>query len=716
MDPSQGRIGIDVHVTDAQGRGVTGLKRSDFRLLDEGQLLPLASFAASGADGPAPGDPPVSVILVLDEADIPRANFGEAELAAEAFLRSNSGRLTHPVTVYRVAADKLYASIKYSLDGNALADVVASGMGMRLVVTKPMAEIVRGPTNEIEIASESGASGAATSGTTSYKAALPTALRALGAITIEQRREPGRKLLFWIGPGWRIGMKSDKDLFDTITEFSTRLREARIELSIANRWLLGKESARYFLTDGQVIQYAAGVRLAQDSSFDNLALQVLALRSGGGTLTTNDELIALGSPDRNNISRLIAEHIADASNYYRLTFDPPRTNTVDEYHQLSVELARQGLTVHAVAGYYDEPIVYYQPTPATDQVTVAQLEQKLERKRGDRKLADELAGQQLTERISTPRLEAWLKRMPGSRSRQALTEVADASVFLSPPPDEVLLLPVPDVAARRAMLSRVANYLAREVPRLPNFYAERTTVQFGEPAPRLGQTWKKAEPDRKLTYERTTTEQIYFEDGKETTNRQKLKVKQATQQDLLQTTGTFGPILVAVLKAAASAGGMLTWSHWEKGAAGPVAVYHYVSSPNMPDYKVGFCCLAIDEVNIPFQRRVTFRGEIAVDPDTGHILRLTVKADLEPRLPLKNSSVMVEYGPVVMGGQTYFCPLRSVSLSRARRVWDIEEWGMRFKVYGPFRALLNDETFSRYHLFRAQTTILPGFVPVLQPQ
>ena len=266
------------------------------------------------------------------------------------------------------------------------------------------------------------------------------------------------------------------------------------------------------------------------------------------------------------------------------------------------------------------------------------------------------------------------------------------------------------------MLTRVADYLAREVPRLPNFYAERTTVQFGEPHPEQGQTWKTAQPDRKLYYERTTTDHIYFEEGKETTDRQKLKVKEGTQQDLLETTGTFGPILVLVLKAAASPGGMLTWSRWEKGSAGPVAVFHYVSSPNMRDYEVGFCCLAVDEVNIPFRRRVTFRGEIAIDPPTGHILRLTVKADLEPRLPLKNSSIMVEYGPVVMGGQTYFCPLRSVSISRARLVWEIEEWDMRFKIYGPFKTILNDVTFSGYHLFRAQTTILPGFVPVPQSQ
>ncbi len=721
MDPSQGRVGIDVTVRDAQGRVVTGLTQTDFKLLDEGQPMPLVTFAASSATAAAPGDPPVSVILVLDDPDLLPANRPEAQSDLEKFLRANNGRLAQTVTVYRVTADKLYTTVP-SMDGNALADQVASGMNMRTVWKHERTAIVRGPTSEAEIMVLPGSDP-----TLPHYVVVPPretiALKALGAITVEQRRIPGRKLLFWIGPGWRVDLIPDvvksaepmEKIFRAMTEFSTRLREARIELSVANRWL-GREAGKSLLTQGEIDRYVAEGHIEGLNPYYNLALQVLAIRSGGEVLTTDDDLIATAQPERNNIPRLIVEHIAEASNYYRLTFDPPRTEAVDEYHRLNVELARAGLTAQTVTGYYDEPVFYDQPTPATDQVTVAQLEQMLAAKHSDRELADELGGLELTERFSTPRLEAWLKRMPGSRSRQALTEVADASVFLPPPPDEVLSLPVPDLAARRAMLTRVADYLAREVPRLPNFYADRTAVQFGEPRPEQGQTWKTAQPDRKLYNERTTTDHIYFEEGKETTDRQKLKVKEGTQQDRLETTGTFGPILVLVLKAAASPGGMLTWSRWEKGSAGPAAVFNYVSSPNMRDYEVGFCCLAVDEVNIPFRRRVTFRGEIAIDPPTGHILRLTVKADLEPRLPLKNSSIMVEYGPVVMGGQTYFCPLRSVSISRARLVWEIEEWDMRFKIYGPFKTILNDVTFSGYHLFRAQTTILPGFVPVPQSQ
>lgn len=711
MNPQEGRIGIDVTVTDAQGHAVSGLGQNDFRLLDDGQPVPLVSFAASTANGPAPGDPPVSLVLVLDDADLPAPNRPEAQEDLERFLRANGGRLAHPVTVYRVTTDTLYASNPDSSDGSALADVIASGMGMRQVWKLRPQLLSRGPVNEVGIRPEGFEPDLPQAAF--QLGPIPTALKALGAITIEQRRLPGRKLLIWIGPGWRVDQHSIKGIFNAITEISTRMREARIELSVANRWQ-DREVKNFALTDSEISRYVNGIHMEQYPGL-NLALEVLARRTGGEVLTTSDELIATAQPERNNIPRLIAEHVAQAGSYYRLTFDPPPTNTVDEYHPLTVELARPGLSAHTTVGYFNEPVIYDHPFPATGQISVAQLEQRLEAKQGDRELADELANLQLTERLSTPRLESWLKRMPGTRSRQALTALADAAVFLPPPADELLSLPAPDMAARQAMMGHVADYLKREVPRLPNFYAMRTTVQFGEPLPQKGETWKEVPRNRSLNYERTTAERIFFEDGKETTEQRKLKVKLAPLEESLETTGTFGPMLVLVLKAAVAPGGTITWSHWEKGQVGPVAVFDYVSSPKARSfYGVGFCCLAVDEGEIPFRWEATFRGELSIDPGTGHILRVTVKADLEPRLPLENSSIMVEYGPVVMGGETYFCPVRSVLLSRNRHVWQFDEWDMQFKAFGAYRTLLNDVTFDRYHLFRSETTILPGFVPVPQ--
>lgn len=121
--------------------------------------------------------------------------------------------------------------------------------------------------------------------------------------------------------------------------------------------------------------------------------------------------------------------------------------------------------------------------------------------------------------------------------------------------------------------------------------------------------------------------------------------------------------------------------------------------------------MANDNSLDPFEKKASLHGEITVNPTTGAILRLTVEADLEQRLPLRQSGIMVEYGPVTIGGNTYVCPLRSVSVSRQRTVTVIHEWGEQFKVYGPFETVLNHVSFTNYHLFRSSSRIFPNFTP-----
>lgn len=88
-----------------------------------------------------------------------------------------------------------------------------------------------------------------------------------------------------------------------------------------------------------------------------------------------------------------------------------------------------------------------------------------------------------------------------------------------------------------------------------------------------------------------------------------------------------------------------------------------------------------------------------------------MEADLESRLLLERSNIMVKYGPVVMGGTTCICPIRSVSIARQRTVKIMREWGDVFKVYGHFETILDDVIFDKYHLFRSELRILPGFAP-----
>jgi hypothetical protein len=112
-----------------------------------------------------------------------------------------------------------------------------------------------------------------------------------------------------------------------------------------------------------------------------------------------------------------------------------------------------------------------------------------------------------------------------------------------------------------------------------------------------------------------------------------------------------------------------------------------------------------------YKRYADYHIEVAVDPDSGAILRLAFQFDLKSTTPLTSSDIMIEYGPVEIGGKTYDCPLRSVTIMRSPSVAVLSEWDESFSSYGPYSTMLNDISFDRHHMFRSESRLLPGFVP-----
>ena len=55
-----------------------------------------------------------------------------------------------------------------------------------------------------------------------------------------------------------------------------------------------------------------------------------------------------------------------------------------------------------------------------------------------------------------------------------------------------------------------------------------------------------------------------------------------------------------------------------------------------------------------------YHGEIGIDPGSGTILRLVLEADPAFGSLTERADIMVEYGSVAIGGETYTCPVRSV--------------------------------------------------------
>jgi VWFA-related protein len=687
-DPTQGTIRLDVEVKDEAGHPVTGLRQQDFTLQDNGRPHTIVTFQAF--DGPRERpDPPVEVILVIDELNMEDGQqLQAAEDEAETFLRQNQGHLAQPVSIYRITKDGPWTGSYSPTDGNALAEEIAHQSAPHGSWKKPNVPVHAGPFTARK----------------PINFGVTASLDVLGSIAIEERRRSGRKLLFWLGPGWRIDRPIEGELLRHSIELCIRMREARITIWEAIEWPSSNDQANPLPTNGIVHPIHMEDMESGTSENRSLTLALMAMQSGGGVLTATS-----------NLFTLIAKRIEEGSCFYSMTFDPPQTVQVDEYHQVKVEVGKSYTTVRTRAGYFDEPVFYDQPIPGMVPATVEQLENALRAARGasDREVAQQLSRMELTERLNSTRLRALESALPGKKARQALIALADESVFLAPPAAEILPTAAPDPATQQQMISRANAYVAQTIPRLPNFLAERITVEYREATRKPGTEWRTVTGDPSLYAQTTTKATMRYQNGKEVVY-EEAAARKPRGPDTLTTFGVFGPILGTVLVGALRTHGDLSWSRWEMGIQGPEAVFRYRTTREKNLYFTASDYLTFDDGVARYQGYKPFHGELAIDPASGAILRLTLEADLEPRLPLDRSDIMVEYGPQVLGGRTYICPTRSVSISRQRVMMDMHGWSESYKVYAPFETLLNDVAFDKYHLFHPTVRMLPGFRPAPQ--
>lgn len=340
---------------------------------------------------------------------------------------------------------------------------------------------------------------------------------------------------------------------------------------------------------------------------------------------------------------------------------------------------------------------------SVNRVSVNGLEQTLAAARGesDTQLAQELSRIELTERLSAARRARLNEDLPGPTARQALVTLAEAAEFLDLPATEVPATPAPDHAAQTHLLALSRDYVLKTILKLPNFFATRETANFvGKPASSKSDPMSngKFEPLHEVSHSSVT---VLYRDHTELVTKGK---KQEVSNKQLRTMGEFGPILVTVLNDAAR--GTVTWSHWEQGPAGPLAVFRYVVPEQVSHYQVSSTGIERGTQHDP-----AYHGEMAIDPVDGSILRLTAVADLKPGDPMLSADLLVEYGRMEIGGVTYICPVKSVALSQVRMViseLDFTTGATVSSSLGEPQTYLNEVLFKQYHLFRAETRILTG--------
>jgi len=322
--PGAGRqILLDVVVTDHSGKPVAGLQRQDFTVLDDKRPRTISSFSAF-AKTRGSEDLPEQSVLVVDAVNTPFDAIAYQREQLDRFLRQVGSELPLPMSV-SVLTDKSASQSAASSDGNTVANSLdAAQSGLRII---NRAQGFYGAQERFQIS-------------------LPALNRLVEGVAMQ----PGRKLVIWVGPGWpllsgrememMIAQKDLAQIFNNIVKLSALLRQGRVTLyNVDQPGMRGSMSREFYYES-----FLKGVGSANKAQFGNLALQVLAVQSGGLVLNTSNDL---GSS--------VAACLADGQAFYTLAFEAPAANAPNEYHSLQVRMNQHGLTARTRTGYYAQP-------------------------------------------------------------------------------------------------------------------------------------------------------------------------------------------------------------------------------------------------------------------------------------------------------------------------------------------------------------------------
>lgn len=368
------------------------------------------------------------------------------------------------------------------------------------------------------------------------------------------------------------------------------------------------------------------------------------------------------------------------------------------------------------------PAVLAAPPEAVKSLTVDQLDQLLQQMHGqaDATVARQITGVKLTERAGAAWVAQWEAKLSGDRSREALMVIADVSAFLPPPAADLPASPAPDAQTQQQILARCRDYVKQRIPKLPDYLALRTTTSFEFASEQsldsqlMINSVLQSKPEQKAHYQALgpakasdAEESQYFWLGslvQEVTYRGGVEVVDApagangsrqSPGNLLTTKGEFGSVLEVIVVDFVE--GQLTWDHWERGAEGALAVFHYAVPSERSHYVVNY---GDGQDEFP-----AYHGEVAIDPESGAVWRITLLSISSTSGVFGESSMQVEFAPTAIGGVSYICPAHSVAMMR---FFDAIEYGNVAHTPVPYQISINDVAFTNYHQFRSQAHIVSG--------
>jgi hypothetical protein len=143
------------------------------------------------------------------------------------------------------------------------------------------------------------------------------------------------------------------------------------------------------------------------------------------------------------------------------------------------------------------------------------------------------------------------------------------------------------------------------------------------------------------------------------------------------TKGEFGTMLLYLFHPKTQAA--FRWKGWTTVHKQRAAVFAYQVDQAHSQYHVTYGTVAEGPNHIV----AAYHGEVAVDPETGSILRMTEVGELPTRFPITLSTTTVEYDFAEVGGARYLLPLRAETNMSADRYRSRNQ--VDFKDYRKFQ-------------------------------
>ena len=341
----------------------------------------------------------------------------------------------------------------------------------------------------------------------------------------------------------------------------------------------------------------------------------------------------------------------------------------------------------------------------------------------DSSVADQLRKTALTERLSPWQAEALeAKYRLGAKTIKELDLLVAESAFLALPVSAQPQAPVPAQSVLQALWNNAIHVEAHTLEHLPNFLASRETHVYSNMP-------QSAAPIFQMHAERVFSYEITYRNGAEAPIEERGKRPKEELQGLV-TTGEFGPMLKNVLLDLP--GGQLRWSHWEQMPAGPAVVLQYEVPRAHSHFSMRLSCCATHTVYDQYLKEISYaqtpgyHGEIAIDPATGSVLRLTVIPEFAAQDLIESAGIAIDYDWRTIGDKRHLCPVHSVAhftiaaekilLSATSNSGNLALVGMRQRqledaqqqLGGVHLQWINSVEFRNYHHFESSFRLLPA--------